>query len=351
MAENSPPGTSVGQPVAAADADNDALTYSISGTDASLFGMDIASGQIVVGTWTVLDYEARNSYAIIVTVTDPSGASDTVMVTITVTDVDLGPLASRYDANNNEAIDKAEIFMAVRDYFNDVIARDDVLELIGLYFSSTPTASPTPGSNAAIGAIPWLADGITKWEGLAANSLRAISAIDIESAALVLSFPWIIDGITAGESSAISGVRGIMDEDPELAKDVLDLWWVPDDMPTVEQYALVDLRDLARRNLPLARQVINEPFMGPPFRQRDEYALNVLSQLALDLTGRNDGAVLLAQLADQPWFSDGLDDLEAALLYAIGSSSIDFRQALIETHHVASAPVTLPWLAMWSLWS
>ena len=342
VAENSPPGTSVGEPVAAADADNDALTYSISGTDASLFGMDVSSGQIVVGTWTVLDYEARNSYAIIVTVTDPSGASDTVMVTITVTDVDLGPLASRYDANNNEAIDKAEIFMAVRDYFNDVIARDDVLELIGLYFSSTPTASPTPGSNAAIGAIPWLADGITKWEGLAANSLRAISAIDIESAALVLSFPWIIDGITAGESSAISGVRGIMDEDPELAKDVLDLWWVPDDMPTVEQYALVDLRDLARRNLPLARQVINEPFMGPPFRQRDEYALNVLSQLALDLTGRNDGAVLLAQLADQPWFSDGLDDLEAALLYAIGSSSIDFRQALIETHHVASAPVTLP---------
>ena len=30
--ENSPPGTGVGEPVAAADADNDALTYSISGT-------------------------------------------------------------------------------------------------------------------------------------------------------------------------------------------------------------------------------------------------------------------------------------------------------------------------------
>ena len=340
--ENSPLGTSVGDPVVAADADNDALTYSISGTDASLFGMDIASGQIVVGTWTTLDYEARNSYEIVVTVTDPSGGSDTVVVMIKVTDVDLGPLASRYDANNNEAIDKTEIFLAVRDYFNDVIARDDVLELIRLYFSSTPTTTATPGSYAAISAIPWLADGVTKWERLAADSLRAISAIDTGSAALVLSFPWVIDGIAAGESSAISGVRGIVDVDPELAKEVLNLWWVPDDMPTVESYALVDLRDLARRNLALARQVIKEPFMEPPFRQRDEYALRVLSHLAPDMPENSEGAVLLAELARQPWFSDGLDDLEAALLYAIVSSPSDFRQALIETHYVASAPVTLP---------
>ena len=206
----------------------------------------------------------------------------------------------------------------------------------------TPEPTPIPGSHAAINAMPWLGDGITRWEELAAGSLRAISSVHAEAAALMLTFPWIMDGITAGESSAISGVRDIMDEDPELAKEVLGLWWVPDDMPTVEQYALGDLRDLARRNLVLARQAIGEPFMGPPFRQRDEYALNVLSQLALDPPGSTRGADLLAQLAAEAWFSDGLDDLETALLHAIVFSAKDFEQALIETHYVASVPVTLP---------
>ena len=157
--------------------------------------------------------------------------------------------------------------------------------------------------------------------------------------------------MTAGESSAISSIFSLMNEYPPFAKEVIDLWWVPDDMPTVEQYALGDLRDLARSNLALARQVIGEPFMGPPFRQRDEYALNVLSQFALDPPGSTRGADLLAQLAAEAWFSDGLDALEAALLYAIIFSAKDFEQALIETHYVASAPVTLPWLATWSVWS
>ena len=190
--------------------------------------------------------------------------------------------------------------------------------------------------------FPWIMDSITKWEALAVQDLRHIFAIDREVAASILTFPWIRDGITPGESSGISSVFSLMNEYPNFAKEVLDLWWVADDLPTVEQYALGDLRELARSNLALARHVIEEPFMGPPFRQRDEYALNALNAWAMDSPVATGDAGLLAQLADQPWFSDGLDDLEAALLYAIGSSSIDFRQALIETHHVASAPVTLP---------
>ena len=185
-------------------------------------------------------------------------------------------------------------------------------------------------------------DGITKWEGLAVENLRYIYPIDPESASLMLSFPWIVDGITAGESSAISSVFSLMNEYPAFAKEVLDLWWVPDDMPTVEEYALGNLRDLARSNLALARQVIKEPFMEPPFRQRDEYALSVLDTLALDPPGSTRGADLLAQLTTEAWFTDGLDDLEAALLHAIVFSAKDFERALIETHYVASAPITLP---------
>ena len=141
--ENSPPGTGVGEPVAAADADNDALTYSISRTDASLFRIDSASGQITVGAGTALDYETRSSYTVTVTATDPSGASDTVTVAITVTNVGLD---NQYDSNDNGAIEKNEIFDAIDDYFDydDRITKDEVLDLIDLYLSSPPTTTPTP---------------------------------------------------------------------------------------------------------------------------------------------------------------------------------------------------------------
>ena len=141
--ENSPAGTRVGEPVAAEDADNDTLTYSISGPDASLFGIGSASGQITVGARAVLDYESRNSYAVTVTASDTSGASDSIAVAITVTDVDLGPLGSRYDSDKNEVITRNEVIAAIVDYFNNSITRDEVIEVVKLYFSSTPAPAPT----------------------------------------------------------------------------------------------------------------------------------------------------------------------------------------------------------------
>ena len=86
VAENTPAGRNIGSPVTATDANNDTLTYSLGGTDASSFAIVAASGQLQ--TKAVLDYEARSSYTVTVTATDPSNASDTITVTITVTDVD-----------------------------------------------------------------------------------------------------------------------------------------------------------------------------------------------------------------------------------------------------------------------
>ena len=133
--ENSSPGTNVGEPVTATDADNDSMTYSLSGTDSGLFGVDGASGQITVGTEIVLDYETRDSYAVTVIAVDPSGANAVITVTVKVIDMTLG---SPYDLNNNELIDRDEAIAAVADYFNGEISRDDVIGVIQLYFSPTP---------------------------------------------------------------------------------------------------------------------------------------------------------------------------------------------------------------------
>ena len=130
VAENTDTGGAVGDPVAATSPDGGALTYALAGADAALFAIDAGTGQIRVGAGTALDYEAdKKVYEVTVTALDSSGASATVAVTITVTNVDLG----RYDADGNEAIDRDEAVAAAVDYFAERITKEEAIEVVQLY--------------------------------------------------------------------------------------------------------------------------------------------------------------------------------------------------------------------------
>ncbi len=83
--ENTAAGENVGDPVVATDADNDTLTYRLSGDNASSFDIDSSTGQLK--TKAALDHETNPSYTVTVTASDPSNASDSIDVTISVTDV------------------------------------------------------------------------------------------------------------------------------------------------------------------------------------------------------------------------------------------------------------------------
>ena len=88
LPENSAAGTNVGSAVTATDPDTgDTLTYSLSGTDAASFTIDSATGQISTATGASFDFETKTSYALIVSAADPDGLSDSVSVTVSVTDV------------------------------------------------------------------------------------------------------------------------------------------------------------------------------------------------------------------------------------------------------------------------
>ena len=91
VAENTPANRNIGTPIRATDADNNRLTYSISGADAAFFDVVASSGQL--RTKATLDHETRDSYSFTMSVHDGKdihGNSDTtiddeITVTITVT--------------------------------------------------------------------------------------------------------------------------------------------------------------------------------------------------------------------------------------------------------------------------
>ena len=113
VAENSAPGTLVGEPVVATDDAIDVLTYTLEGTDAGSFTIDSA-GQIRVGAGTSINYEDTNNsdhkYVVTVVAADPANTGsnesrDTITVNIAVIDVDEAPTITGGDT----AVDYPEI--------------------------------------------------------------------------------------------------------------------------------------------------------------------------------------------------------------------------------------------------
>ena len=129
VAENARAGDGVGEPVAAAHPDDLAITYSLNGADASLFTVDEETGQITVREGVEL--ALGTTYTVNLTATDSAGFGAIVIVMIEVTEAAFSP----YDLNGNDAIERDEVIMAIRDYFDGDITKGDVIELIKLYFA------------------------------------------------------------------------------------------------------------------------------------------------------------------------------------------------------------------------
>ena len=103
VAENTPAGRNIGLPLAAADPDSDSLTYALSGADSGHFAL---SGN-QLRTSGALDYEGvKNSYSVTVTVSDGNGGTDSIDVTITVTNVDEAPVVAPTPANRAPSFDE-----------------------------------------------------------------------------------------------------------------------------------------------------------------------------------------------------------------------------------------------------
>ena len=123
VAEDAAAGGAVGGPVAATDTVGEVLTYSLSGTDEASFDIGSATGQITVDAGT-LDFETKKTHDVTVTATDPLGLTDTIGVTITVTDVDEAPMVTggatvKYHPENTPVTTLVDTYTATDDDDDD----------------------------------------------------------------------------------------------------------------------------------------------------------------------------------------------------------------------------------------
>ena len=127
VAQGTAAGENIGAPVAATDDDaGDTLTYRLGGTDATSFGIDANTGQLM--TTAASAALAEGDYSVTVTASD---GTDTARVDVTIT---VGEGAG-YDANGNGLIDGPEVIQAVRDYFAGTITGPEVIAVVRQYFA------------------------------------------------------------------------------------------------------------------------------------------------------------------------------------------------------------------------
>ena len=135
--ENTAANTNIGDPFTATDPNGDTLTYSLEGTDAASFSVVSGTGQL--RTLAALDYETKMTYTVVVKA-DDGELSDTIEVTINVTDVDDSAVTptdpvDTYNTNGIAGIQIDELFEAIDDYFEDGLSISELFEVIDAYFN------------------------------------------------------------------------------------------------------------------------------------------------------------------------------------------------------------------------
>ena len=170
IAENSDADVNIGSAVAATDADDDTLTYSLGGLDAASFDIDSSSGQLQ--TSAALDFEDQSSYSVIVSVSDDNGGSDSINATINVKDVvDLSTPLSERTSQVRTGIVRAITIYPQRELGRDVRSANDVGDRHLLLITSLPLAGKgiTSLQNGDFSGLSNL-----KYLYLTLNSLRSL---------------------------------------------------------------------------------------------------------------------------------------------------------------------------------
>ena len=225
----------------------------------------------------------------------------------------------------------------------------------------------------------WMKDSVTddEWRGL--KGLNRFSSNGLAAARTVTGYSWFADDLNANEWRVLVNLGSIASKGPELALSVVALPWFADGVTLNESTTLFYLDDLASTHLGIAETVVGLPWFTDSKTENDWVSVAYLNDIAsqdLDLAHlvmnvRSSGDLVnlllqslgrsaslapdaLRQIADQPWVQDGLDEEEMAFMVALlgtaGENKALFT-ALLEGHYTQqSKTASLPLAGDVNIW-
>ena len=192
-------------------------------------------------------------------------------------------------------------------------------------------------------SLPWVADGVNSSEQQALQALDDIASLELELAVALAGFHWLADDVSLDEFGVLSTLKELASKDLELGRAMVSLPWVADGVTSVEHRVLDSLAFVASNDLELAKMIVRLP-------QARETAV-VMDSLARIAEMDPDA---YTQLTEQPWFADGLDDEETALLVPLRGIIVDNSRNLftdlLEVHYTRSKSVSLPLAGEANIW-
>ena len=238
----------------------------------------------------------------------------------------------------------------------------NTLELVGVY-----------------AALSWYADGLTTEEerGLF-HTLRLIASRDADLARLLASYQWLADEVLYDEWGVVHALYELASSDLELARTVAGYTWFADDVTGDDWRMLIRINEIASLDLEFAKSLTGLPWFADDLTEEESWVFYYLGEIAVEdielaraltefSSSRDDAYLLLtlariaergedklSQLTAQPWFTDGIDDEEAALLIAMEDAAGDARNlfvSLAAKHHTQSKGVTLPLSGEVNFWA
>ncbi|MCY4114853.1 MAG: hypothetical protein OXG33_13090 [Chloroflexi bacterium] len=232
---------------------------------------------------------------------------------------------------------------------------------------------------------PWLADDVSADDFQSLQSLMNLAQINESFARELASYPWFTDGVDTyreAEWGALRDLTLIAEEHPELLTAIRELSWITDARPDPTSFALLSLTRLAASSVELAILAATSPWMTDGVTDIDADGLGALGDLAqqdlaltrrlLDYTltptvtdidllflnaievMRRDYPQRYQLLARQPWFVDGLDATERAVIFGFKNlSDVGFEEFVQnpDPRYYRSLTATMPISGEITLWA
>ena len=287
--ENTPAGDSVGDPVKATDADEDLLSYTLSGgADKGAFEVDLETGQIAVGDDTKLNFEGdQKTYTVVVKAEDPFALSDTITVNIIVTNVDEGVIFTLDPINTRPGFAEA---LYTREVAENTAAGEDI--------GGPVTATDDEGDELAYSLIG--ADASSLTIGRTSGQIRTKAALDYETKSSYSVTVTAADPAGLSDSATVTITVTDVDEDPVVSGNAA-IDYAENGSGMVATYAATD-----PENGDIAWSLSGDDaddfeisgagmltFMSPPDFESptDANADNMYSVMVVASDGTNDGAM------------------------------------------------------------